>query len=216
MEQQQLIDNIPYFMLYGGTAVAALIACCYLLFRRGNAFAADITPPLRLRHWAAAFFGITSAGHLWWFLFYIYSGEIHSVTCMVVSVLDCVGLLTTIPGTLFAMLQDRKRHVWPIATATIPYAVLLGLHLVYPNVHLREIAIAYILLLYVLFSLYMVYAVRQYGRWLRDNYADLEHKEVRWSYLLIIVLLLSIIIYGFDGGDITIGYLVQFLGLVPH
>jgi hypothetical protein len=24
----------------------------------------------------------------------------------------------------------------------------------------------------------MVVAVRQYGRWLRDNYADLEHKEV--------------------------------------
>ena len=50
-------------MFYGGVAVAALIACCYLLFRRGNAFAADITPPLRLRHWAAAFFGVAAMGH---------------------------------------------------------------------------------------------------------------------------------------------------------
>ena len=217
MTQQQLFNNTPYIisylMFYSGVAVADLIACCYLLFRRGNAFAADITPPLRLRRWAAAFFGVAFVGHVWWFLFYIYSGDIHSISCMVVSMLDCVGLLTTIPGTLFAMLQDRKRHVWPIVTATIPYAVLWGLHLVYPNAYLIEIATAYILLLYVLFTLYMVYAVKQYGRWLRDNYADLEHKEVRWSYVLVIVLLLSIIIYGFDGGNITIGYLVQFLGL---
>jgi len=54
-------------MFYGGVANAALIACCYLLFRRGNAFAADITPPLRLRHWAAAFFGVAAMGHVWWF-----------------------------------------------------------------------------------------------------------------------------------------------------
>ena len=214
MEQQQLTDNIPYFMLYGGSAFAALIACCYLLFRRGNAFAADVTSPIRLRYWAAAFFGVMSVGHVWWFLFYSYSGDIHSVSCMVVSMLDCVGLLTTIPGTLFAMLQDRKRHVWPIVTATIPYAVLWGLHLVYSNAYLIKIATAYILLLYVLFSIYMVYAVKQYARWLRNNYADLEHKEVRLSYVLVVIMLLVITVYGFDGGDITISYVVQMLGLL--
>ena len=52
---------------------------------------------------------------------------------MVVSILDGMTLMTTIPGTLFAMLQDRRRTVWPIIMATIPYAVLLELSLVYPD-----------------------------------------------------------------------------------
>jgi AraC-like DNA-binding protein len=59
----------------------------------------------------------------------------------------------------------------------------------------------------------MVYAVRQYGRWLHDNYADLEHKEVWVSHVLVIVLLLLIITYGFDADDIIISYFVQLIGL---
>ena len=43
-------------MLYAVVTATALIASCYLLFRQGNAFARDVTPPLRLRRWAAAFF----------------------------------------------------------------------------------------------------------------------------------------------------------------
>ena len=31
----------------------------------------------------------------------------------------------------------------------------------------------------------MVRALRQYGRWLRDNYADLEHKEVWQSFVVL-------------------------------
>ena len=72
----------------------------------------DVTPPLRLRRWAAALFGVTFLGHIYWLLFYLYSGDTNSVGCMVASYLDCLTLFTTIPGTLFAMLQDRKRHVW--------------------------------------------------------------------------------------------------------
>ena len=202
-------EVILFFILYGGTAVAALIASIYLCVRKGNAFAPDITPPVALRRWAAAFFAVISVGHVWWYLFYIYSGDIHSVGFLVVSELDCVGLFTTIAGTLFAMLQDRKRSIWPLITATIPYAVLLVLSIFHPDSHLPNIAIAYILFLYVLFTIYMVFAVRQYGRWLRDNYADLEHKEVWQSHVLVIVLLLLFIIYGFDGSNMTISYLVQ-------
>ena len=42
-------------MLYAAVTMTAIIACCYLLLRRGNAFAPDNTPPLRLRRWTAAF-----------------------------------------------------------------------------------------------------------------------------------------------------------------
>jgi AraC-like DNA-binding protein len=206
-------ELILFSMLYGGAAVAAVIACIYICLRKGNAFAADVTPPVLLRRWAAAFFAVAFLGHVWWYLFYIYSGDIHSVSCMVVAVIDSVSLLTTIVGTLLAMLQDRKRSVWPVVPATIPYAVFMALNIVYPSGHFISIAITYILLIYVLFSIYMVFAVRQYGRWLRDNYADLEHKEVWLSHVLVIVILLFIIIYGFDTGNIIIGYIVQFIDL---
>ena len=169
---------------------------------------------MALRHWAAAFFAVISLGHLWWYMFFIYSGDIRSASYLAVVMLDGLGLLTTIAGTLFSMLQDRKRSVWPVVIATIPYVVLLVLNMVYPGDHFIYIAIAYFLLLYVALSIYMVFAVRQYGRWLRDNYADLEHKEVWVSHVLVIVLLLSIITYGFDDGDLTISYLVQFIDLV--
>ena len=207
-------ELILFIMLYGGAAVAALIACLYLCQRKGNAFAADVTPPMRLRRWAAAFFAVAFLSHVWWYLFCIYSNDTRSVSFMVVSMLDCVGLLTTIAGTMLSMLQDRKRPVWPLVTAAIPFPALLALDIVYPAAHFQNIAIAYILLLYVIFTVYMIFAVRQYGRWLRDNYADLEHKEVWMSHVLATFILLFIITYGFDGGDTAISYLLQAIALV--
>lgn len=46
-------ELLVFFLLYSGAAMAAFIACIYLLLRRGNAFAEGITPPVRLRYWAA-------------------------------------------------------------------------------------------------------------------------------------------------------------------
>ena len=201
-------------MFYGGTALMALFACIYLCLRKGNAFADSITPPISLRHWAAAFFTIVFLGHIWWFLFYTYSGDVHSVSYVVIAVLDSVGLLTTIPGMLFAMLQDRKRTVWPIVLATIPYAVFGVLYIVFPGDLFLNIAIVYMMLVYVFFTIYMIFAVRQYGRWLRDNYADLEYKEVWVSQVLIIAFLIVIIIDGFEYNDITFGSFVRVLEMV--
>lgn len=205
---------ILFFMLYGVSAIIALNACIYLLFRKGNAFSADVTPPMPLRRWAAALFALTFLGHIWWLFFRIYSGDTNSVAFMVLTYLDCLTLFTTIPGTMFAMLQDRKRHVWPIVIATIPFAVLKILHIVNPNGYFQTFGLAYILLVYVIFTIYMGFAVKQYGRWLRDNYADLENKEVRLSHALITVILLLIMIYGFDGEDLTINYIVQFISII--
>ena len=203
-------------MLYGASAMVALIACIYLLFRKSNAISPDVTPPMRLRRWAAALFGVTFLGHIYWLLFYFYSGDTNSVGCMIASYLDCLTLFTTIPGTLFAMLQDRKRRIWPVVIATIPFGGILALHFVNPNDNYFQFALAYFLLIYVIFTIYMVFAVKQYGRWLRDNYADLENKEVRLSHTLVVVILLLIIFYGFDGADLTISFIVQFLSIVLY
>ncbi|MBQ6682491.1 MAG: helix-turn-helix transcriptional regulator [Bacteroidales bacterium] len=212
------VEQIPVeytlcFVFYGGTALMALIACIYLCLRRGNAFAADVTPPMQLRRWAAAFFALAFLSHVWWLLFYIYSNNFNSVACLVVAVIDYLGLLVSIAGTLFAMLQDRKRPIWPMVVAMIPYAVLLTMNVVFPDHHFLYIAIAYLMMVFVLFSVYMVYAVRQYRNWLRDNYADLEHKEVWASHVLIIAILLLFTFGEVEGISLTISFLVQFLEL---
>ena len=36
-------QNTLYIMLYAAVTMLSLIACCYLLFRQGNAFAKDET-----------------------------------------------------------------------------------------------------------------------------------------------------------------------------
>ena len=64
------LDNIStelllYFMLYGASAMTAFIACIYLLFRKSNAISPGVTPPMSLRRWAAALFGVTFLGHIY-------------------------------------------------------------------------------------------------------------------------------------------------------
>ena len=58
-------EVVLFFILYGITGVVPLIAALYLLLRRGNAFASDVTPPLRLRRWAASFFAVAALDHVW-------------------------------------------------------------------------------------------------------------------------------------------------------
>ena len=60
----------------------------------------------------------------------------------------------------------------------------------------------------------MVRALRQYGRWLRDNFADLEHKEVWQSFVVLAVILLMFGIYVSGVGGPAYEYIVQVCGIV--
>ena len=62
----QIREDKLYIMLYAVATAMSMLASCYLLFRRGNAFAADITPPVRLRRWAAAFFAFSALSRMWY------------------------------------------------------------------------------------------------------------------------------------------------------
>ena len=66
MYDQPLPQSIQFYMLYAAVAMATIIASCYLLLRRGNAFAPNNTPPVRLRRWTAALFASMALGHLWY------------------------------------------------------------------------------------------------------------------------------------------------------
>ncbi len=217
---QTPIQSILFLILYGVTGVMPLFAAVYLLLRRGNAFAPDITPPVRLRRWAASFFAMSALGHVWWLLFYFRFRNFHSVddvlhsaSYVAIVVFDCVALLTTLAGTLLSMLQDRRRRVWPVFVALIPFMALGGVCMVKPSQAIMFIASLYIQLLYVLFTVYMVFAVRGYGRWLNDNYADLENKKVWLSQVVTLVCLLLFILY-FLVDSILFMYLMHFTEIV--
>ena len=207
-------EVIIFLILYGMTGVVSLIAAIYLLFRRGNAFAHEVTPPMRLRRWAAAFFAISALGHVWWCLFYIFDNNINSASYVLLVVLDYILLLPAIAGTLLAMLQDRKRPIWPIFTAMIPIAALGGVLIGYTNELLMKIAIVYLMALYVIFFMYMVFAVHQYERWLNDNYADLENKKVWLSQVVMLVCMLAFILYALVDTDSILIYIMHITELL--
>ena len=214
-------EVVLFFILYGITGVMPFFAAVYLLLRRGNAFAPNVTPPVRLRRWAAAFFAVAALGHVWWYLFYAYSGNIHSAhdllhspAYVLVVMLDSVTLLTTIAGTLLAMLQDRQRPIWPAFAAMTPLVVMGALQIRDPDGPFMNIAGIYLLSLYVLFSVYMVFAVRRYGQWLNDNYADLENKKVWLTLVVSLVCLLLFILYALGDVDTLLIYGLHFVELI--
>ena len=217
----QPAEVMVFFIIYGATGTVSLLGALYLLFRRGNALAPDVTPPLSLRRWAASFFGVMALGHVWWVLFLILSGDSHFIHepfrsrgYVTVGMLDSITLLITITGTMLAMLQDRRRSVWPVFASVLPLVVGWGGLLISPSYWLYQTVVAYLLLLCVLFIVYVALAVRQYGRWLRDNFADLEHKEVWMSYLMSLVFLSLFIFYTIVSEGIGLFYFLHFIEIV--
>ena len=213
MLEQISTEAILFFILYGITGVVPLIAALYLLLRKGNAFAPGVTPPLRLRRWTASFFAVSTLAHVWWMLFYIYSGDLHSLVYLMLAITDFVLLFTTFAGMLLAMLQDRRRHVWPALAAVIPFVLLTGLYMAYPDSQLELYAAGYLLLLGLVFSGYMIFAIRQYGRWLNDNYADLENKKVWLSQTVSLVCMLLFVLYVL-ATDMVFIWLIHIIELV--
>ena len=212
MPEQITPLSILYLQLHGaGTAVAAVLFL-YLLLCRGKAIAPDITPPARLRRWAAALFGIMALVHVWWILFYTYSDDTSSVIYGLLVAMDCMALPFVFVGTLLTMLQDRRRPLWPIVVVMTPCAVIAVMQVALPSIDLTTPNKVYGLFLVVGFIIYMVVAVRQYGRWLRENYADLEHKEVWFSLTMLIGLVLLLMSYEYTDDYVisTIAHLAGF------
>jgi len=212
MPEQITPLSILYLLLHGAGTAVAVVLCLYLLLCRGKAIAPDITPPARLRRWAAALFGIMAMVHVWWILFYTYLNDTHSVIYGLLVAIDCMALPFVFVGTLLTMLQDRHRPLWPILVVTTPCAVLAVLQIALPSIDLTFPNKVYGMILVVAFIIYMVVAVRQYGRWLRENYADLEHKEVWLSLTLLIGLMLLLMSYEYTDNYVmsTIAHLTGF------
>ncbi len=212
MPEQITPLSILYLLLHGAGTAVSVVLCLYLLLCRGKAIAPDIKSPARLRRWAAALFGVMALAHIWWILFYTYLDDTRSVIYGLLVALDCMLLPPVFVGTLLTMLQDRRRPLWPIFVVMTPCAVIAVLQTTLPSVDLTTPNKIYGLVIIVTFIIYMVVAVRQYGRWLRDNYADLEHKEVWLSLTLLIALMILITSFEYTDNYVmnTIVHLIGF------
>ena len=196
MYQQEFQGDVFYMMFYAVVATLSMIASCYLLFRRANTIAPNVTPPVRLRRWTAAFFASMTLSHVWYMpILFLTTSDDVKLNYLIGALLDYLIVLPLGIIVLFVMLQDRRRPLWPAFVMTAPPVVIIAWYVVTRSDTLLPILYAYLILLCVCLVIYMVRAVRQYGHWLRDNYADLEHKEVWQSFVVLSIILLVFGIY---------------------
>ena len=212
---EQIRGDIVFIILYTVVTTMALMASCYLLLRRGNAFARDVTPPVRLRRWTAAYFAAAALWHLWYMpIFFLTSSEDIMMTDLVGGLLDSMIVFPLAIIVMLNMLQDRRRPLWPIALMIAPFVAGSVFSIATLSYALIPMLYVYLLLLSICIVIYMVRATRQYGRWLHDNYADLEHKEVWQSFVVLAFILLLIVFYAFVSQGPLSQYAMQVIGIV--
>ena len=184
----------------------SVVAALYLLLRRHNAFVSEVNPPVRLRRWAAGFLMASAFSHVSW-VFYAYHQSF--VIYVIICDLDLLILFPSIAGIMVSMLQDRRRRVWPMLVALIPAFILSAMCIIRGDDALFLPLSIYVNALYGLLTIYLFFAVHNYGRWLRDNYADLENKEVWQNFIILGLFLLLFVMYGATEENLVLSYLLQ-------
>ena len=194
----QIREDTLFIILYSVVTAMAMIASCYLLFRRANAIAPDVTSSVRLRRWTGLFFASIALDHVWYMpILFLSSSEDIKMVDLVGGLLDFMTLFPLAIIVLFVMLQDRRRPLWPVALMMAPLVVVGIITVASRSYAFQAMVYTYFLLMCIGLVIYMVREVRRYGRWLRDNYADLEHKEVWQSFVVLAIMLLVFGIYAF-------------------
>ena len=183
-----------------------LVAALYLLLRRGNAIAPEVKSPVRLRRWVAAFLVACAFSRVLWAYYAFHPA---SAVYVIICDLDLLILFPSITGILVSMLQDRQRPVWPMLVALVPAFILSAICIMRGDDALFLPLSIYVNALYGGLMLYMFFAVRRYGRWLKDNYADLENKEVWSSVIILALFLLFFVMYNATEGNSVLVYLLQ-------
>ena len=202
-----------FLMLYGAAGCLALMAGVYLLFRRGNAVAPDVRSSLVLRRWSAAMLTAAALSHVWWYVFgVVWLTDDRLVRNITAILLDHATLVPLTMAVLLRMLQDRRRPVWLWLLVQVPVVVFGVMGLVerdwfygYTLAHLWQLVTT------VVFIVYYAFALRQYGRWLCDNYADLERKEVWQSMVFVLAFFVVYELYTSNMGQLSREYLSQVL-----
>lgn len=198
-------------MLYGGVAILALVIGLYLWLRRSNAIVSDVTPPMALRLWTTVFFVTVALSHVWWYVLGVYWLTADRLVRDIVAVtLDHVTLVPFVMALLLRMLQDRQRPLWPWGLAQLPIVVAatVGVNR-HDEFYGFEVTACWQVVVMTIFVIYYIRALILYGRWLHENYADLEHKEVWQSLLFVAALFFVYEVYFTNPGEMVKEYLAQ-------
>ena len=210
MYAHQSLQDILFLMLYSGVAVLALTAGFYLLLRRSNAIAPDVTPPIALRRWTAAFFATVAMSHVWWFVLGVYwlvdDRLIRNIICIM---LDHITLVPLVLALLLRILQDRQRRIWPWVASQVLVIGGAAVGVATHNDFGLDLMHNCQVVIIIVFVIYYIYALVRYDRWLKENFADLEHKEVWQSLLFAIILFIVYQAYSTNPGDMPREYLSQ-------
>ena len=232
------LQDVYFIAFYWMVAFLALLAAVYLLFRRRNVFMSEkgaenmvtiespsgpvrldlrIRSSLRLRRWTAALMAAIVGSHVWWYaLGQIWLTDDRLVRNIIAIALDHVTLVPLTMAVLLAMLQDRHRPLWPWLVAEVSAVVVTAVM----GIAGRDEFWGYDMLGYCQlaliagFIIYYALALRHYGRWLHDNYADLEHKEVLQSLLFAVILFVVYAVYTSNMGEMAREYLSQVISIV--
>ena len=189
------VEFYQYVIHFAVMMTVLTLMAVYLLVSKRNAFGSEIVTDQRLRRKAG-----------WMILIYVLVYLANIPLCFWLSdnqqLLEMVSvtldMMVTYPTVLYFMLellQDRRRwdnRLWWLSLlAVMPLAGWLLTHWswwigVLYGLYLTEL---------VTFIVWYVRATKAYHRFLADNYADLEHKELVWSWMILSSIFLSTINY---------------------
>lgn len=210
-----ICKDIIFCMFYAFVTATCFTASCYLLFRRGNAFNPNINPPVHLRRWTAALLASLGMSHLWYLpTMFLDSPDDIRTSLILGGLLDFMTVFPLAAIVMLSMLQDRRRQLWPVPVTILPLIMLVLLTLLSRNDNFIPYVYIYLLLLFISILVYMAYALRRYRRWLSDNYADLEHKELGRSFALIVALFATMLFYVYGFKNVAYEYIVQSCGAI--
>ena len=216
MYAPQSLHDLLFLMLYGGVTMLALAAGLYLWLRRSNTIVPDVTPPRVLRQWTAIFFITVGLSHVWWFVLGVYwltdDRLVRNITAVM---LDYITLVPLVMAMLLHMLQDRRRRLWPWVLAQVPVVVIAAVGIIkHDEFYGLGLTHYWQMVVTGIFVVYYIHALVQYGRWLHENYADLEHKEVWQSLLFVVFIFIVYEVYFTNPGVMSREYLAQFNTLI--
>ena len=167
----------------------------YLLVSKRNAFGSEIVTDQRLRRKAGWMILIYVLVYLANIPLYFWLSDNQQLLEMVSVTLDMMVTYPTVLYFMLELLQDRRRwdnRLWWLSLlAVMPLTGWLLTHWswwigVLYGLYLTEL---------VTFIVWYVRATKAYHRFLADNYADLEHKELVWSWMILSSIFLSTINY---------------------
>ena len=210
MYAQESILDILFLMFYGAAAMLTLAAALYLWLRRTNAFALEMESPKEVRRWAAAFLLAATASHVWWMVFGTYwLTDDRLVRNTVLIALDHLTLVPLAVAVLLRMLQDRRRRLWPWLLAEMPVVVVAVAGIATHDERAIYWMDGWQTVVIVAFIVRYFLALREYHRWLEQNFANLEHKDIWRSLLVALGLCVVYEVYCTNPGLMPVEYLAQ-------